>query len=479
MFSYRWGALLLILVAVSPSRGALAGEVDVQGLLERMKSMEAKMAEQERKLATQENTIAVLRAENHTTQTTSQKVDKALSAKSHGSNVIFHDPGIHKRPIQIGGYLDVTYQYAFNQPTVPVPAYNMERIFDGADNNDFNMHLAKIFFDGTAQEAGQAGFRIDLAFGSDADLFDHVDAVTGDNFSLQQAYIDYIIPVGNGLRMKVGKFATPVGYEVMEAQDNWNATRSFNFGKAVPFTHTGIGFEYQVFENWGVSGYFVNSWDSLLDGNEGKTGIVQSNWSPVSWMSWIVTGVVGNEGNKSVVPGVDDRADEDTTYLVNTVLTFDPWKKWSFALEASWGLTENGSLNDAEDGQPAAGNYNQLGFRKTPDAEWWGVAGYMKYAFLSEWYLALRGEYFMDEGATRSQYGQLFGGRQELYSGTATLAYVPVDPFEIRLEYRYDVSSRDVFLSKQVRPGFHAMDGNFLDRTNTQDTLTVQFLYKF
>jgi len=458
---------------VSSIGNALAEEVDVKALLERMSLMEAKMAEQEK-------TIATLKAENYTTQTTSQKVDSALSSKTQVSSVVFHDPELHPRPIKIGGYLDTTYQYAFNQPTVPVPAYNMERIFDGADNNDFNVHLAKIFFDGTAQKAGEAGFRIDLAFGTDADLFDHAGAATDDNFSLQQAYIDFIIPAGNGIRMKVGKFATPVGYEVMEAQDNWNATRSFNFGKAIPFTHTGIGFEYEVFENWQVAGYLVNGWDSLLDNNEGKTGIIQSNWSPVSWMSWIVTGVVGNEVGKSVDIGVDDRADEDTTYLVNTVLTFEPWKKWSFALEACYAVAENGSANDAEDGLPAANNYNQRGFRETPDAEWWGTAGYVKYAFLPEWYLAVRGEYFMDYDAVRSQYGQLFSGRQELYSGTATLSYAPVNPFEIRLEYRYDASSRDVFLGKDVDPGgLHAMDGNFLDRKDTQDTVTVQFLYKF
>lgn len=456
-----------------------AGEADAQAILERMKQMEARIAEQEKALAEQQKTISELRSQNRTTIATSEKVDKVLSTKSEISNAIFHDPDLHKRPVRIGGYLDATYQYAINQPTVPIPAYNMERVFDGADNNDFNVHLAKIFFDGTAQEPGQAGFRVDLAFGRDADLFDHADAATGDNFSLQQAYIDYIIPAGNGIRMKVGKFATPVGYEVMEAQDNWNATRSFNCGKAMPYTHTGIGFEYQAFNNWKVSGYLVNGWDRLLDGNDGKTGIVQSNWSPFPWMTWIVNGVVGNEVNRSEVVGAEDRADEDTTYLVNTVLTFNPWKKWSFALEGSWGLTENGSLNDAMDGLPAVDNYNQRNFRATPDAQWWGTAGYMKYNFLAGWYLAMRGEYFMDHGATRSQYGQLFGGRQELYSGTATLSYAPVQPFEIRLEYRYDASSRDVFVSKQVRPGWHAMDGNYLDRTNSQDTITVQFLYRF
>lgn len=484
MNRFLWWGPLVALFAIAGY--VSAGEsTDVKELLERMKKMEAKMADQEK-------TIKDLRAGNETKATASQQVDKALSNSSAGA--IFHDPNLHKRPIKMGGYLDVTYQYAFNQPDVPRPVYNMERGFDAMDNNDFNVHLAKIFFDGTAKEKGQAGFRIDLAFGSDAQriasfgegpnwLDDDTEYTYADhrnNFSIEQAYIDYIIPVANGIRMKVGKFVTPFGYEVIEAQDNWNATRSFNFVHALPTTHTGIGFEYQVFSNWAVAGYFVNGNDNIIDNNEGKTGIVQSKWSPTKWLTWTVTGSVGNDldSNVEVFGDQTDRADEDTTYLVNTVLTFKPWEKWEFAAEATYGLTENQNIDTAHFG----GNDGVGG-----DAQWWGAAGYLKYSFLPGWYLAARGEYLRDDGATRTTYGTRFsefggdGCNVELYSGTVTMSYSPVSPFEIRLEYRYDAASNDAFISKEYHPG----DSNILDdgqtshRVNTQDTLTVQFLYKF
>jgi hypothetical protein len=487
-----WGPLVaLFAIAGYVSAGE---STDVKELLERMKKMESKMAEQEK-------TIKDLRAGGEVKATAAQQVDKALSNSSAGA--IFHDTKLHNRPIKMGGYLDVTYQYAINQPTTGI---NNERVFDAFDNNDFNVHLAQIYFDATAQKKGQAGFRIDLAFGSDAnsieqlgpdnmltsdDRFDgngFTDPDAGsendDDFTLLQAYIDYIIPVANGIRMKVGKFATPIGFEVIQAQDNWNATRSFQFGKALPFTHTGIGFEYKVFSNWEVRGYFVNGWDVMRDNNEGKTGIVQSIWSPTEWITWTVSGAVGNEiargrSSYAIPPDADDRADEDTTYLANTVLTFNPWEKWNFAIEASYGLTENGSNNDAEDGLPGAAGYNDQNYRTTPDAKWWAVAGYLKYQFLPEWYLAARGEYFNDHDATRTWYGVGYGGRQELYSGTATLAYSPVSPFEIRLEYRYDASSREAFAVQDLSDEVSPHDGNPADFRGHQDTVTVQFLYKF
>lgn len=494
MNRFLWWGPLVALFAIAGY--VSAGEsTDVKELLERMKKMEAKMAEQEK-------TIKDLRAGSEVKATAAQQVDKALS--NSASSLIFHDPQLHKRAIKIGGNLDVSYQYAINQPDVPRPVYNMERGFDNMDSNTFNVHLAKIFFDSTAKEKGQAGFRIDLAMGTDAQRissygegplglgsnYEETDVGLRNDFSLEQAYIDYIIPVANGIRMKVGKFATPFGFETIEAQDNWNATRGLLFTHALPTTHTGLAFEYQVYSNWEVAGYLVNGWDNMVDNNEGKSGILQSKWSPAKWISWTVTGMIGDEQSKSVEADTIDEAMHDnsaghTRYLADTVLTFKPWDKWEFAAEGTFGM-EEGANNDKAHQE----------FIK--NAKWWGAAGYMKYKFLPSWYLAARAEYLNDDGATRTDYGNRYGysgpfgsfpnfgrfahdgGNVELYSGTVTMSYSPTSPFEIRLEYRMDASSQDEFISKNyvVAPNWH-QDGNERCRVNTQDTLTVQFLYKF
>jgi hypothetical protein len=216
----------------------------------------------------------------------------------------------------------------------------------------------------------------------------------------------------------------------------------------------------------------------MVDFNESKSGMLQSKWSPTKWITWTVTGMVGDETPKSTA--ISDLPYHDfknnTTYLVNTVLTFKPWEKWEFAAEGTYGQLDDLS-NDGS-------HYQDDQVR---DARWWGAAGYMKYKFLKGWYLAARGEYFNDDGATRTMYGWRYGaaetenhgGNIELYSGTATMSYSPVSPFEIRLEYRYDAASEDDFISKNYVPIGHTGDGNARSRVNTQDTLTVQFLYKF
>ena len=436
---------------------------ELQALLEQMKKMEAKLAEQEK-------TIAALKQAVQGKATAEEKVDQAL-AKA-GSDVIFHDPAVHGRKIKLGGYLDFTYQYSANQPDSRL---NNERTFDNQDVNDFNVHLAKIYFDGTAQEKGRAGFRVDLAFGTDARKFaayDRGPTASGTPVDrlvdLEQAYVDYIIPVGNGLRMKAGKFVTLFGFEVIEAQENWNATRSFNFGKAIPFTHTGLGFEYQAFSNWQVKLHLVNGWDNLQDNNEGKSVMAQSAWSPVKWLTWTVTGMAGNEKTKA--PGLNNGDESDTRYLVNTTLLMTPWEKWSFGLEGTYGHEAHASLNAAE-----------MPYTTVPDAEWWGTAAYLKYQFFKEWYVAARGEYLNDFDASRTGFGALTGARQELYSGTVTLSYSPAQSFETRLEYRHDASDKRAFAAKRFfDPTMMPVPNHGPKQwTDTQDTVTVQFLYKF
>src|SRR5204863_3170230 len=92
--------------------------------------------------------------------------------------------------------------------------------------------------------SGDGGFRVDLALGSSVPrvssshgLF-RTDSTTED-IDVQQAFASYVARLGPGLRIDVGMFVTPHGYEEIEGYDGWNdnATRSLLFGFAIPFTH--------------------------------------------------------------------------------------------------------------------------------------------------------------------------------------------------------------------------------------------------
>ncbi len=164
-------------------------------------------------------------------------------------------------------YLQGGYTYNFRRPDSGI---NEQRIFDREDNS-FLIDLAQIQF---AKEApvGGVGYKLKLSAGETA-KFIHSAGLgqPGDEFDLTEAYIDYRAPLGSGLGLRFGKFATYHGAEVIEARDNYNYSRGFLFNFAVPFTHTGLMAEYTFSKALTANLYLVNGWDNTNDNNKGKT----------------------------------------------------------------------------------------------------------------------------------------------------------------------------------------------------------------
>ena len=66
------------------------------------------------------------------------------------------------------------------------------------------------------------------------------DHGTGDLPTLFQAYAEYLVPVGeNGISVKGGRFATPIGAESFRQDSNFNITRGANWALQ-PVNHTGV-----------------------------------------------------------------------------------------------------------------------------------------------------------------------------------------------------------------------------------------------
>lgn len=421
-------------------------------------------------------------------------VDRAMAASESKMGTVITAPDPHCRPLKIGGYLDVSYQYNFTRPDT---RNNNLRVFD-RDSNGFTAHLMELNFERLPEKPGEAGFRVDLDYGTDPQLFaSRVNStLPADNIvDLQQAYISYIAPIGNGITIDAGKFVTWSGTEVIEASDNDNSSRSILFGYAIPFAHTGIRATYPVFKDkWTVGLGVVNGWDNIQDQNESKTAIFMSNWTPVKWFNWVVTGAVGNEQavderarlaaslagptllnpdggefagsdlDDATIPGVgasvtgklwDPAESASPRVLVDTTMTFTPWEKWKFMINFDYG---------EEGGVPS--------FNGPRSRQWYGAAGYVKYQFLKNWYLAVRGEVFEDDAGTRT------GADQTLWEVTATVDWKLSDPLHVRFEYRHDDSSNNVFAdSKGVGNG--GVNFASFPRSSTQDTFMMQWLYKF
>lgn len=318
-----------------------------------------------------------------------------------------------KEDFNLYGYVDAAYTHNFNNPS---SQFNNGRIFD-IDANSFRLHMAQMVFekegksDGT--HADRAGFRIKLNFGEDAKLTGGSGA---DDFDYQEAYIQYIAPIGNGLDVRFGRMNTLIGFEVIESPLNPNFSRSFLFGLGEPFTTTGLRASYEFTEQVAFSIGVINSWfGSTSDFNRNKSIEALLGLTPLDWLSVSLFGFWGPEGTV----GTKNR----DLVQVGGIITAQVLEQTSLVLEGYYAEQENGVVSG--------------GSRK--DAQWNGIAGYVIHDFDDQWGLRLRAEWFKDAD------GFLTGTNQSLREGTVTMQYKPLPSLITRLEFRYDKASKNTF----------------------------------
>jgi hypothetical protein len=87
-------------------------------------------------------------------------------------------------------------------------------------------------------------------------------------FDIPQAYVTINLPVGNGLQLMVGKFATILGYESFDAINNPFYSHSYIFS-AEPFTHVGVLGSYQLNDQLGLKLGISRGWDMAMEDNNG------------------------------------------------------------------------------------------------------------------------------------------------------------------------------------------------------------------
>src|SRR5207249_6090898 len=69
-------------------------------------------------------------------------------------------------------------------------------------------------------------------------------AASGGDFAVKQAYVDLQVPIGNGLGIRLGHFNYIGGYEMPDAGENPNYSRSFAW-TLEPASHTGALLTYK------------------------------------------------------------------------------------------------------------------------------------------------------------------------------------------------------------------------------------------
>jgi hypothetical protein len=159
-----------------------------------------------------------------------------------------------------------------------------------------------------------------MIYGSDASVVNGsvnnttaIAATANDNdFALEQAYVTFGVPVGNGIDVKFGKMVTLIGYEVVESPANWQFSRSDAF-RLAPITQSGLTLGYK-WTDWLTSTIgVINGYDSATGAGSTIIGAGNRNTDlsfvgridstlPKNALGEVNLFVAGLVGNDSVTP---------------------------------------------------------------------------------------------------------------------------------------------------------------------------------
>ncbi len=364
--------------------------------------------------------------------------------------------------INMSGYADVQFNQNLSRQS-PNPAIvngapgNNLRAFD-SNMDTFSINQFDLNFYKNPNPEGGVGFNLDLLIGEDARVINNVTTGdTADYITPVQAYIDVVAPLnfleGNSILddsidIKVGRFVTLAGFEVIRSPDNWNISRSFTFNLAEPLTHTGVRTTYKLFNDKVTTYLGVNNgWDNVIDNNQWKTIETGFSLSPLENVTWTTALYIGPENNST---------SGHKRYLVSNVLGWDATDKLSFRTVFDFGSESRVQdlLND-NTGTDTTTNQN---------AQWWGWTGYVRYQLTQQWGWVYRLEFFRDADYFRTNAANTSAGiTDSIWAMTFGTDYKFYDNLTGRLEYRLDRSD----------------DHDPFNAQANQSTIGAQLIYNF
>ena len=328
--------------------------------------------------------------------------------------------------LNVGGHVEASWTWNFHDPDSDV---NPGRVFD-FEHNDFTMNQLSLFIErkvDVAKKQFDVGGKVEGIFGSDAGLI-HANGLTDwydgprdpeNQIDLTQLYVDFALPVGNGLLVRVGKFVTLLNQEVIDPEGNALYSHSFLFAFSAPFTQTGILASYNLTDQWSITGGVTRGWDQAFeDNNDAIDFLGQVKWAMSKDTNFILNVSIGPQRTNN---------NDDYRYVLDFIFSTTLSDQLSVAVNADFGWEDNGAI----DGDTAY---------------WWGIAGYAGYKLTDMFTLNGRAEWFHDDDGARTGLSNI-----NLYELTAGVAIKPFPKdrwgqwLQIRPEVRVDFSQKDVF----------------------------------
>ena len=218
-----------------------------------------------------------------------------------------------------------------------------------------------------------------------------------------------------GTTVKVGKFASIIGYDVVQAADAFSVSKSYLF-QYNPFTHTGFLATTQLSDDWSVGNGGVLGNDNFFDSTARATYLGFLRYAPDQGKGTAQFGVTVSN------PKYQTAEQFPVFNAYNLILTRQITDKFQYVFDGTFSHGDN--------------------FPGVGSANWFGVANYLLYQVNDKLASNLRVELFNDSKGVRT-------GTEGLYTEvTYAMNYQPVDYLYIKPFARYDHNKNGAFEGK-------------------------------
>ncbi len=191
--------------------------------------------------------------------------------------------------------IDGYYGYNFNDP---IGRVNLLRAYD-VSSNAFSLNQAALVVENAPDpdNGKRFGVRLDLQYGQATETLqgNPANEPRPDIYrNIFQAYGTYVFPIGKGLTVDFGKFASSLGMEGNYTKDQMNYSRSYWFD-FLPFYHMGMRASYKFNDKLAFNYWIVNGTQQTEPFNGFKDQFFGFTVTPNKNVTWNVNYYLGQE----------------------------------------------------------------------------------------------------------------------------------------------------------------------------------------
>ena len=337
----------------------------------------------------------------------------------------------------ISGYVDTSVIWKIgrgNNGALDGIGYNVKQANGSSKMDGFNLNVVGLTIERPMDETEwAAGYKVDLLFGPDADVYGtHITPSTS-QFAIKQAYVALRAPLGNGLNFKIGAYDNPLKYEAFESYKNPNYSHSYGY-MISPNTFTGVEASYRFTDWMAMFGGVADSIGDRINARGSHGNVIPENV-------------------KTYYGGITLTATSDLGFLEGSTLTAGAYDGLSpdgtATTRDTTGIFVGGTMNTPIKGLAVGGSWDYRIQRDDVNGQRghiddYDVAAYVVYSGIEKLKLAVRGDYYHcgQPIATNPNiiYYPVSGQNvnNELVAVTTTVDYQLWQNVVTRLEFRWD-----------------------------------------